>query len=51
MTTPEIVATVKELYGADVSAYLISRITGSVIEQVISLCLKFARINALSTKR
>ena len=35
MTTREIVATFKELYGADVSAPLISRITDSVIEQVI----------------
>lgn len=35
MTTREIVATFKELYGADVSASLISRITDSVIEQVI----------------
>ena len=35
MTTREIVATFKELYGADVSATLISRITDSVIEQVV----------------
>jgi len=35
MTTREIVAMFKELYGADVSAPLISRITDSVIEQVI----------------
>lgn len=35
MTTREIVATFKELYGADVSASLISRITDSVIEQVV----------------
>lgn len=35
MTTREIVATFKELYGADVSAPLISRITDSVIEQVV----------------
>jgi transposase-like protein len=35
MSTREIVATFKELYGADVSAPLISRITDSVIEQVI----------------
>ena len=35
MTTREIVASFKELYGADVSASLISRITDSVIEQVV----------------
>ncbi|WP_435235874.1 IS256 family transposase [Psychromonas sp. PT13] len=35
MTTREIVSTFKELYGADVSASLISRITDSVIEQVV----------------
>jgi len=35
MTTREIVAMFKELYGADVSASLISRITDSVIEKVI----------------
>jgi transposase-like protein len=35
MTTREIVATFKEMYGADVSASLVSRITESVIEQVV----------------
>ncbi len=35
MTTREIVTTVKEMYGADVSATLISKVTDAVIEQVI----------------
>ena len=35
MTTREIVATFKELYGADVSAPLISKVTDAVIEQVV----------------
>lgn len=35
MTTREIVATFKEMYGADVSASLISKVTDAVIEQVI----------------
>lgn len=35
MTTREIVATFKDLYGADVSAGLISKVTDAVIEQVI----------------
>lgn len=35
MTTREIVATFKEMYDADVSASLISRVTDAVIEQVI----------------
>jgi len=35
MTTREIVATFKEMYGADVSATLISKVTDAVIEQVI----------------
>jgi len=35
MTTRDIVATFKEMYGADVSASLISRVTDAVIEQVI----------------
>ena len=35
MTTREIVATCKEMYGADVSAGLISKVTGAVIDQVI----------------
>lgn len=35
MTTREIVEAFKELYGADVSASLISRITDAVIEQVV----------------
>ena len=34
MTTREIVATFKEMYGADVSASLISKVTDAVIEQV-----------------
>jgi len=34
MTTREIVATFKEMYDADISATLISRVTGAVIEQV-----------------
>ena len=33
-TTREIVATFKEMYGADVSASLISKVTDAVIEQV-----------------
>ncbi len=35
MTTREIVATFKEMYGADVSASLISKVTDAVIEEVI----------------
>ena len=35
MTTREIVSTFKEMYGADVSASLISKVTDAVIEQVI----------------
>lgn len=35
MTTREIVATFKEMYGADVSASLISKITDAVLEQVV----------------
>lgn len=35
MTTREIVDTFKEMYGADVSASLISKVTDAVIEQVI----------------
>lgn len=35
MTTREIVATFKEMYGADVSATLISKVTDAVIEQVV----------------
>lgn len=35
MTTREIVATFKEMYGADVSATLISKVTDAVIERVI----------------
>jgi putative transposase len=35
MTTREIVTTFKEMYGADVSATLISKVTDAVIEQVI----------------
>ncbi len=35
MTTREIVTIVKEMYGADVSATLISKVTDAVIEQVI----------------
>ncbi len=35
MTTREIVATFKEMYGADVSASLISKVTDAVIEQVV----------------
>jgi len=35
MTTREIVQTFKEMYGADVSATLISKVTDAVIEQVI----------------
>lgn len=35
MTTREMVATFKDLYGADVSAGLISKVTDAVIEQVI----------------
>lgn len=35
MTTREIVATFKEMYGADVSPALISKVTDAVIEQVI----------------
>lgn len=35
MTTREIVATFKEMYGADVSASLISKVTNAVLEQVI----------------
>ena len=35
MTTREIVKTFKEMYGADVSATLISKVTDAVIEQVI----------------
>jgi len=35
MTTREIVATFKELYGADVSATLISKVTDAVLEQVV----------------
>jgi len=35
MTTREIVATFKEMYGADVSAALISKVTDAVIEKVV----------------
>lgn len=35
MTTREIVETFKEIYGADVSASLISKVTDAVIEQVV----------------
>jgi putative transposase len=35
MTTREIVATFKEMYDADISATLISRLTDAVIEQVV----------------
>jgi putative transposase len=35
MTTREIVTTFKEMYGADVSASLISKVTDAVIEQVV----------------
>jgi len=35
MTTREIVATFKDMYGADVSATLISKVTAAVIEQVV----------------
>ena len=35
MTTREIVSTFKEMYGADVSAPLISKVTDAVIEQVV----------------
>jgi putative transposase len=35
MTTREIVATFKEMYGADVSAALISKVTDAVLEQVV----------------
>jgi putative transposase len=35
MTTREIVATFKEMYGADVSASLISKVTDAVIDEVI----------------
>ncbi len=35
MTTREIVVTFKEMYGADISASLISRVTDAVIEQVV----------------
>jgi transposase-like protein len=35
MTTREIVTTFKEMYGADVSATLISKVTAAVIEQVV----------------
>ncbi len=35
MTTREIVTTFKEMYGADVSAALISKVTDAVIEQVV----------------
>ena len=35
MTTREIVTTFKEMYGADVSAILISNVTDAVIEQVV----------------
>ncbi len=35
MSTREIVATFKEMYGADVSASLVSKVTDAVIEQVI----------------
>ncbi len=38
MTTREIVTTIKEMYGADVSAAtLIPKVTDAVIEQVIEL--------------
>ena len=35
MTTREIVTTFKEMYGADVSASLVSKVTDAVIDQVI----------------
>ena len=35
MSTREIVKTFKEMYGADVSATLISKVTDAVIEQVL----------------
>jgi transposase-like protein len=35
MSTREIVTTFKEMYGADVSAALISKVTDAVLEQVV----------------
>jgi len=35
MTTREIVETFKEMYGADISPTLISKVTDAVIEQVV----------------
>ncbi len=35
MTTREMVTTFKEMYGADISATLISKVTDAVIEQVV----------------
>ena len=35
MTTREIVATFKEMYGTDVSASLVSSVTDAVIDQVV----------------
>ena len=35
MTTREIVTTFKEMYGAEVSASLISKVTDAVIDQVV----------------
>ncbi len=35
MTTPAIVTTFREMYGADVSATLISKVTDAVTEQVV----------------
>jgi len=37
LSTREIVTTVKEMYGADVSANLISKVTDAVIEQVVEM--------------
>lgn len=39
MTTREIVATFKEMYDADISATLISRVTDAVIEQVVTMAI------------
>ncbi len=41
MTTREIVATFKEMYDADVSPTLISKVTDAVLEQVMGFCRKF----------
>ncbi|MGL1250122.1 transposase, partial [Vibrio parahaemolyticus] len=42
MTTLEIVATFKEMYDADVSPTLISKVTDSVLEQVINKAVYLA---------